>query len=349
MKRSSTILTTLVLAAAGCAADAPVDDGGDDNIPGEGDDVDPATVTAAGKYTLRSNFDLATNAPGTAGDIVNTFIDATDDADDPTSWMLDQVINAMPDGTFKNFVRNAKPFVSGYINDRLLDIAPDLVGKMILIGRDFGDVTKNFGLNETLEVSGSPGAYTATRAVLGAHFKINNVESDHSFADYNAGVIVVPGVGVSIETGGKIALADHMVPLTYGKVLRIALDGMIVPALEPSASNLNQLFAANVNCEVVGEVIQQACEDWFGFGPGESTFRNACNNGLDAAANLIYGKLADIDGTALELGMTGAARVLDKNSDNTIDTIQTGTWSGTASYGGTPAPLAGATFFGSRM
>lgn len=349
MKRSSTILTTLLLAAAGCAADAPADNDGDNDDDGDGDDVDPRTVNAAGKYTLRSTFDLATNAPGTAGEVVNTFIAATDDPDDPTSWMIDQVVNAMDDGWVKNFVRSSKVLVSGYINDRLLDIAPDLVDKMILIGRDLGDVTKNFGLNETLEVTGSPGSYTATRAVLGTHFKINNVESDHAFADYGAAPIVVTGVGTSIETGGKIQLADHMVPLTYGKVLRIALDGMIVPALEPGASNLNTLFSENVNCQIVGEAMDQACYDVFGFSPGVSTFRNACTAGLNAAANFIYAKIDGIDGTALELGMTGSARVLDKDNDDTIDTIQTGAWSGTASYGGTPAPLAGATFYGSRL
>ena len=350
MKRSSTILSILLLAAAGCAADAPTD-GNDPTIrdDGDGDDVDPQTVNAAGKYTLRSTFDLATNAPGTAGEIVNTFIAATDDPDDPTSWMIDQVINAMDDGWVKNFVRNSKPFVSGYINDRLLEIAPDLVDKMILIGRDLGDVTKNFGLNETLEVSGSPGAYTATRAVLGTHFKINNVESDHAFTDYGATPIVVNGVGTSIETGGKIQLADHKVPLSYGKVLRIAIDGMIVPSLEPAASNLNELFSESVNCQVVGEAMDQACYDFFGFSPGVGTFRNACTAGLNAAAGFIYSKIDSIDGTALELGMTGSARVLDKDNDNTIDTIQTGAWSGTATYGGAPAPLAEATFYGSRM
>jgi len=349
MKRSSTILSTLLFAAAGCAADAPSDVGGDDDVDGGDDVVDPATVNAAGKYSLRSQFDLATNAPGTAGDVVNTFIAATDDPDDPTSWMLDQVINAMDDGWVKDFVEGSKPFISGYINDRLLEIAPDLVDKMILIGRDLGDVTKNFGLNETLEVSGSPGAYTATRAVLGTHFKINNVESDHAFADYGGAPIVVTGVGTSIETGGKIAVADHKVPLTYGKVIRIALDGMIVPALQPGASTLNDLFTQSVNCEIVGEQIDQACRDYFGFSPGVSTFRNACTSGLNAAAGFIYSKIDGIDGTALELGMTGNARVLDKDNDNNIDTMQTGAWSGTASYAGTPAPLTGATFYGSRM
>lgn len=349
MKRSSTILTTLLLAAAGCAADAPADSDGDGDGDGDGDDVDPRTVNAAGKYTLRSTFDLATNAPGTVGEIANTFIDATNDADDPTSWMLDQVINAMDDGWVKNFVRNSKPLVSGYINDRLLEIAPDFVDKMIFMGRDLGDVTKNFGLNETLEVAGSPGAYSSTRAVLGTHFKINNVESDHAFTDYGVTPIVVNGVGTSIETGGKIQLADHKVPLSYGKVLRIAIDGMIVPSLEPSASNLNELFSQNVNCQIVGEAIDQACYDVFGFSPGPGLFRNACTAGLNAAANFVYSKIDGLDGTALELGMTGSARVLDKDNDNTIDTIQTGAWTGTATYGGEPAPLAEATFYGSRQ
>ena len=55
------------------------------------------------------------------------------------------------------------------------------------------------------------------------------------------------------------------------------------------------------------------------------------------------------EGSAMELGLTGAAKAVDKNGDRKFDTIQTGTWSGTCSYAGNPAPLAGATFFGERM
>jgi hypothetical protein len=77
-------------------------------------------------------------------------------------------------------------------------------------------------------------------------------------------------------------------------------------------------------------------------------FTAACNVGLTKAADVIYGKIAGIDGSALELTLSGTAKALDKDQNKQIDTIQTGAWTGTVSYAGTPAPLTTATFFGAR-
>ena len=81
----------------------------------------------------------------------------------------------------------------------LLSFAPDFVSTTIQIGNDFGQMAKNFGTNETLDVTGAAGAYTSTHTVLGAHFKIDNIETDLAFADYQVANVVVQGVGVTIE------------------------------------------------------------------------------------------------------------------------------------------------------
>jgi len=337
-------------ALVGCAADAPdSQDPSDPNDPS--DPVDPPlpeNVDAAGKYQLKSNFDLATNLPGKVGEVTNAFIQMTDDPDDPTNFILDQLI-ANTSGTFKSILQGAKPFVAGYLNDRLLQIAPDFITTILAVGNDFGQVARNFGLNETLEVSKASEGWVAKHTVTGARFKIDNVESEYPFADYGAQPIVVDNVGMALESSGKLTLSDHTVGLAYGSVLRIALDAAIIPSLDPTAANLGQLLQHQVDCNVVGQAVNQAVIDTVGFGPGSGVFATACNVGLQKAADAIYGKIAGIDGSALDLGITGTAKALDKDANGQIDTIQTGAWTGTASYAGTPAPLAGATFFGARM
>jgi urease alpha subunit len=100
----------------------------------------------------------------------------------------------------------------------------------------------------------------------------------------------------------------------------------------------------------VGSAIATAIADFTGFPIGSaSTFAAACTTGLTAGANFVYVKIEAIDGTALQFGLHGSARGLDKNNDRNIDTILTGTWAGTLSYGTTPTPLAPATFFGERI
>src|SRR5688500_1938588 len=104
---------------AGCAADSP--DGGDPNDPNNPDDPsNPNRLDASGKYQMRSSFDLATNAPGKVGEATRTIIDITDSPEDPSLWVLERVIEKMPNGTAKNFANGAKPYVAGYLNDRLL-------------------------------------------------------------------------------------------------------------------------------------------------------------------------------------------------------------------------------------
>ena len=94
----------------------------------------------------------------------------------------------------------------------------------------------------------------------------------------------------------------------------------------------------------IGQVIAAAV----GLG-GASTYAAACTAGLGRGASYIYTKIAAIDGGALDLGLAGTAQAIDQDRNGSVDTLATGAWTGTVSYGGAPAPLAGATFFGSRM
>jgi hypothetical protein len=348
--KNLTVLLALALgtAAAGCAADAPDDmgdDGGGGGGGGGGGDETPVPTDATGTYKMRSSFDLATNLPGKVGEVTNTIIAMTDGATDPADWMLEQIIAKLPSGTVKTALNGIRPFVAGYLNDRLLEFAPDFVGTMVQMGHDFGAIAKNFGTNEQLAITGAPGAYMSSHTVVGAHFKIDQVESDLAFADYNVANVVVQGVGVTLDNTGKLGIADHKVPLSYGKVLKIGMDGMVIPMLDPTAHNLGELLQHQVDCVAVGNLIASQLP----FGIGASALATACSAGLVYGANVVYQKIDAIDGSALELGLTGAAKALDKNGDKKIDTIQTGQWTGNASYAGTPAPLSAATFYGDRM
>jgi hypothetical protein len=338
-----TFLLALGATAAGCASTAPVDDDDDGGGDGSGDGSGSETIplTAEGTYALTSDFDIATNMPGTAGDVINAFIAATDGADDPTHWILEQLVAQLPDGSFKNTVQGAIPFVSGYLNDRLLEVAPGFVTTLVDMGDKFGQVARHFGTVETLAV-GANGE--AVHTINGVHFKVDELELTYLFKDYNMQDVTVAGVLVSLEKTGRLTVADHKVPLSYGKVLRIAIDEMIIPIINPSAVTIEDVLKDVVNCEAVGRYTYEA----LGIGSA-STFETACLGGLKAGSNAIYTQIAKIDDAALEFGINGIAKGIDKNKDGKMDQIQTGAWAGTLAYGGSDAPLGSATFFGTRM
>lgn len=345
---SLALVLSLVLGATavGCGSDPstmPGDDdggggGGAGGGGGGGTTQPPAPLDATGKYAVHSTFDLATNMPGTAGTVVNTIIAATDGPNDPTDWLVSQIIAQLPDGTAKTALNIGKNLVVGYLNDRLLQFAPDFVSTLVQVGNDFGDIAKHFGLNETLDLSHAGSDYVAVHTVTGAHFKLDNQEGDYALATN----IVVNNVAVTMNATGQLTIATHDVSLAYGKLLRLGLDAAIIPAIDPSAHNLNQLLANKLDCQVVGNLVDEV----LGFG---STVAAACALGINVGANYVYTKIDAIDGSALQFGLSGTARALDNNNDRKIDAIQAGTWSGTLAYGATPTPLVPATFTGVRM
>ena len=355
MTFKSLSLVLCLAAAAGCASSAgkePDDPVGPGPGPGPGSgsgSATPMSVDAAGKYQLQSTFDIASNMPGTVGTVVNQIIAATDDPSDPTKWVLDQMLSQMSSGTIKSILQTAEPFVASYLNDQLLQIAPDFVTTAIAAGNNFGDMAKHFGLNETLEVSKTGAEYTAVHTAVGMHFDINGQAFDLPFADYQLQNVVANNLAVQLDSTGKLSIGEHKLPLSYGKMLRIGLDTAIIPTLDPYATNLDQLLEDHIDCYMVGINVEYALYYDIGIDFGSDVFEQACHSGLQVGADTIYQQIANIDQSALEFDVTGTAKAVDTDHDYKIDSIQTGKWAGTLSYSGTPAPLSTATFTGARM
>jgi hypothetical protein len=129
-------------------------------------------------------------------------------------------------------------------------------------------------------------------------------------------------------------------------MIMVALNEIIIPSVDPTAANLEELLSNLVNCYAVGVELA----DYIGFGsPG--LYEGACELGLAAAASEIENQIRSIDDTAMMLSIHGDAKPQDTNTDRKVDVLQNGHWEGTLSYGGTPAQLVrdDNTFRGTRM
>lgn len=341
MKPTSLTLA-LALALVGCGDN--LTDGTNPDDPNNPDNPDPETpLEVTGAYRLHSTFDIATNMPGTAGAFVNGLIEATDDPDDPMSWLLDQMIATMDDGAFKTFLQNAKPFVAGYLNDQLADLAPELVGTVTDLGHRMAYLTKHLGVEELLAVYTNDQQYVGQVIVDGVRFRIDETTVvDAPFAAHDLDDVITDGLHISYDNG-RLGIGDHTLPLPYGQLVRIGLDAAIIPALDPSATGLADLLDHVVDCQGVGQGVADA------LGVGSTAFwKSVCLAGLDRAADLVYDQLVAAD-SALDFHLTGTARAADTDADRKLDKLTFGEWSGTLSYDGTDAPLAQpATFEGAR-
>jgi hypothetical protein len=339
----------LAVAAFGCATDrmgGGGDDGGDDDGSVDPPPPPPAReLDATGSYRLHSKFDIAANMPGTVGTVVNGFIDATNDPNDPMQWVLDKLIAAMPAGFLQDVLVAAEPFVAGELNSQLIALAPDLVNTMLAVGQGLDDVAKNFGLAESLDVTtGIDGEYHGVVTADGVELTIANNPHNFAFHDYDLDNVVAPAVPITLDATKSFGIGQHLLPISYGKVLRIALDAAIIPVLDPGATDLGDVLNDMVDCAAVGQQIADAV----GFG-GAAVWQGFCVTGLDLAAQQIYNQIAGIDSSLLDFDLAGTARAVDTNNDYYVDRLDGGTWTGTLTYSGAAAPLGTATFTGTRQ
>src|ERR1041384_3320468 len=139
------LVASLALSATAACGPGSSDMGGDDGGGGGSHQPPNKPLDATGTYTVHSTFDLATNMPGTAGAVVNTIIAATDDGDDPSLWIIDQILAKLPDGTAKDLLEAAEVIGIGALNEQVKKLTPDFFSTMIQVGQDFGDLAKHVG------------------------------------------------------------------------------------------------------------------------------------------------------------------------------------------------------------
>jgi len=348
MKKTSLsfVVGLALVGAVGCADHGVA--GGDDGMgDGSGSQENPPEpqIDAQGTYRVNSTFDIATNMPGTGGTILNGIIDATNSPDDPMRWILDQMLAQMDPGTLKDILVAAEPFVAGYLNDRLHDLAPDLLDKLTEVGHRLEQMTKHFGLNEKLQVSSVDQTYIARVTADGVRFTIDGTTTDLDFFSHNIDDVVANDVFITYDKGAsRLGIGDHTLPLPYGKIVRVGLDFAVIPAIDPNAHNLGELLDHAVNCNGVGQSISDA----LGFGSA-SFWGAACHSGLNAGANLLYDQIAD-QNSKLSLQLVGSSRAADTNNDYKLDKLLFGTWQGSMTYDPDTATLAQpAEYEGARM
>jgi len=348
MKTPLQLSLAVALAVTGCASTDRLPDDGDGD--GSGSDMTdpppPPKMQIGGAYRLESTFDVVTNFPGDSGSFLNGLIEATDDPNDPASWLVDQILAQMEPGTLKDILQGAKPFVIDSLNEELTSLAPELFGTITEIGQRMEDVTKHLGVDEKLEV-GIGGIDVSTVGTLtadGVQFTIAGTTTKYLFADHDIDNVVVTGVPITLDLESRFRIAQHTLPLPYGKIARLALDAAVIPAIDPTADSLQELLANAADCTSVGQAIQDA----LGFG-GATFWASACIGGMGLVADEVYAQILDTN-ALLDLNISGEARAADTDGDYKIDRLGSGKWTGTMTYDAADGTLADtATFTGSRM
>ncbi len=315
-------------------------------VSGGAPPLPPLDVT--GRYTIHSEFDMVSGLPGAVGTVVNGFIDMTDSPNDPATWLIDLALEQIDNTTILGIINSGRPLIDGLVNDAILAYAPDFVTKILDVGDKFGQVAKRFGTTSTLDVKViggiEGGELESSHIMTGMVFKIDSNTYRFSMADLGMTNLTSNPATFRMDGESKIYIGEHSFPLSYGSILMVMLEQVIIPAVDPTASNLTDLLTGLVNCQSVGVELA----DFVGIG-SPNFYESACELGITAAANVIEDQIRGLDSTGMELMVSGDAKPMDTNTDRLVDTLLGGVWNGKVEYAGQPAPLSNSTFRGERQ
>lgn len=300
-----------------------------------------------GTYNLQSELDMVSGLPGTIGTIVNSFIDMTNDPYDPTSWILDQLVAAIDQQWVSDAASAARPALDGFLNDLLLQYAPDFVTDILDIGDKFGQIARKFGITSKLAVEKTSGIegeeYKATHTMTGMYFELDGQRYNFSNAELGINDQVVSDLSFRFDKdNGMTVIGAHTFDLPYGAMLLQALNQIIIPMVDPTANSIHDLFVGLVDCQRVGEEVY----GYLNIG-SVNLFKGACEIGLNAAAGALEDTIRELGG--MDLNIDGTATAKDINADGKVDLLRTGKWNGNVDYFGELASLTDATFTGERM
>lgn len=301
-------------------------------------------LDVTGSYRVTSEFDLASGLPGTAGEVINTFIDMTDDPYDPATWVLDQ-ISQNASGTVRDLIEGARPALDAILNEVLLQTAPDIVGDLVEVGDAFGQIARKFGTGSELRITETndvDNALLAEHILTELRFTVDGETYPYPLVDM--GIQEVTARAPFSYNATRFTIGDHEFPISYGTVLMVALEQIVIPLVDPNAYDLESLLLGYIDCYAIGE----AAADYIGLGSADF-YAGACELGIEAGASWVEDRIRSLDGSAMVLGIHGGARWIDSNDDYRVDVLQGGTWEGQMSYAGNPAPLGESTFRAERM
>jgi hypothetical protein len=295
-------------------------------------------LNVAGTYDLDSQFNIVSGLPGTVGDVVNTIIDMTDSPNDPATWVIDKALEQIGSADVRNAVNVLRPALDTLLNGMLKEYAPDIVTKFIALGDQFGQVSRKFGLDTELMIaaSGADGeVLTGRHIVKGVFFTIDTVRYDYTMSEMGMSELTAEGINISLSPSHTLSIADHSFPMSYGQIVLYALNNLVIPLIDPWASNIKELLLNYIDCYSVSYDIY----DFVGAG-SPTLYEAACQTGVEFAAALIEGKIAEIGQNGTSLTIRGDAKAMDTNADNTADRFQTGLWEGSVNFGITQSTLA---------
>jgi hypothetical protein len=339
---TSILIVAMIVSTTACSDSPP-----SEPAPDAAADV---PIDPAGRYQVTSTFALA-SPPATAAGVLAELAAMSDGADDPSRYLIDLMIERLPDGSAKTYASAIAPYIAAYVNQRVAQVAPTFVDGTRALATGLSRIAQRFGTTEVFDIADDGPRvegddYVAegkwlTRTIIGVRFDLHagRDAADVRFAPnalpdvMTKSIVMLDGTtlgGAGTQTPETLSIAKHTASLPYARLLRLGFDFAVIPDVVPGAHDLSAALVELVDCSRLGTVVSECV----GIG-SPSFYATACSAGLSALATKLYARLDAIDTAPLPLDLAGAARAVDMNGDGLMDAMSFGVWTGT--FAGVPA------------
>jgi hypothetical protein len=307
----------------------------------------PQPLNVIGTYNLSSEFNVIGGLTGAAGEAVTTFIAISES---PAGWLLDEWSNSDPG--VKSSISSFRAPLEAALNALLEQLTTftvdnqkiDIYHMLMSFGTGFDSVAHRFGVKSTLQIYAGPNnTLLGKHTINGFFFKINGKQIDKLLAELGMDTIVVDKVPITLVSQSQISIGDHNWGMNYGGVVVMAVNSVLIPALDPTAENLADFLTDEIPCDSFGDYMET------NVGLTSTFWTSLCNTALKFGGIYLEGKLADIGGGAATFTIHGTVRPIP-DSNNKVMSLVGGQWEGQIMYGTTPAALTKGmqTFTGTR-
>ena len=284
----------------------------------------------SGAYDTMSSFNVASGLPGNVGRAVNLIIGITEGPGAPSRWIINQIIERLPE----SLRFNPPNSVVRAVNGALLSVAPGIVSRLLDAGDAFGTIATDFGVTTRLEIEGEPGDFTATHAITGFVLHYDSIAHEFSLAEVGVEQSKASDIAVTFDEEEQLLVIDeHELDTSYGTFLMFALEHFLLGEADGS---LGDFLTSEIDCSVVAAELA----DQLGRGSiFEAAARTACNEGLRRAGDRIVDAFQDLDQVGMTLSIAGDAITQADENGRFVVGIEEGLWEGEFEVGGQTTAL----------
>lgn len=281
-----------------------------------------------GTYHVESSFDMVSGLEdGTVKDVVDYVIEFTDS---PVGFLI-QLLADNCDLGICDQIENNKELLASVLDAALKQHAPEIVNDILQIGEDLVDLVHDFGVVSTLEITGSPSSYRASHEMTGVNFHFGESTHHFTFSEMDVESVEASNLSLAVSDNNReLTVSEHNLPLSYGTMVQIALEQVVIRAIEGNPASFADFLKSRIDCERVGEYLR----DNVGFIDTPAIGTAACNLAIEQGAAALMRQIHRLDDAGLELSIEGRAQPVSTNGDERVDVLRDGRWEGNLEYAG---------------